>query len=361
MNSRRFCKAEVHVRRPATKTFLGSLLFCLLGSLVASAATPDWLRTLANAPQKKYADDVDAVVLLDEGETTVRDNGEIITHGRIAYKILRPEGRHYAEHQLEFDSETKINYLRGWSITAKGQEYEAKDKDGFERSISSYEVFSDAKMKLLILPGAEVGTVVGFEYEHKRRPYVFDDEWYFQNRIPVERSAYTLRVPPGWEYRAEWINHAAQDPMVLNGSYVWELKDLPRIEAEYNQPPYRALAASLVVTFFSDKIKNHTFRSWNDLALWHAQLIAGTREPSPALQQKVQELAPASMPMFERIKALARFAQRDVRYAAIEIGIGGHKPHPAAEIFAHRYGDCKDKATVLITMLAQIGVKGYFM
>ena len=58
---------------------------------------------------------------------------------------------------------------------------------------------------------------------------------------------------------------------------------------------------------------------------------------------------------------MARFAQRDVRYAAIEIGIGGLKPHPAAEIFTHRYGDCKDKATVLITMLAQIGVKGYFM
>jgi hypothetical protein len=65
--------------------------------------------------------------------------------------------------------------------------------------------------------------------------------------------------------------------------------------------------------------------------------------------------------MFERMKALARFAQRDVRYAAIEVGIGGFKPHPAAEIFAHRYGDCKDKATVLASMLAQIGVKSFYM
>jgi hypothetical protein len=348
------------VHRTVTKA-LGFLLLAGLGTSLAAAGTPDWLHALAQQPQKKYADDANAVVLLDDQETTVRDNGEIVMHERIAYRILRPEGRHYAEYQLDFDSETKISSFHGWSITAQGQEYEAKEKDGFERSLTSYEVFSDEKVKVLILPGAEVGTVVGFEYERKKRPYVFQDFCFFQERIPVERSSYTLRLPPGWEFSAQWINHAPQDPVIQNGSYVWELKDLPRIETEYNEPPYRALATTLLVNFFSDKVKSQTFRSWNDLALWHAQLTSGTREPSPALQQKVQELAPASMPLFDRMKALARFAQRDVRYAAIEIGIGGFKPHPAAEVFAHRYGDCKDKATVLAAMLAQIGVKSFYM
>ncbi|HKF20061.1 MAG TPA: DUF3857 domain-containing transglutaminase family protein [Candidatus Angelobacter sp.] len=340
---------------------LAAFLVAGLSVPLAAAGTPDWLRVLAQQPQKKYADDANAVVLLDNQETTVQNSGEIVTHERIAYRILRPEGRHYAEYQLDFDSETKISSFRGWSITAQGQEYEAKEKDSFERSLTSYEVFSDEKVKVLILPGAEVGTVVGFEYERKKRPYVFQDFCFFQERIPVERSSYALRLPPGWEYSAQWINHAPQDPLIQNGSYVWELKDLPRIETEYNEPPYRALAATLLVNFFSDKVKSQTFRSWNDLALWHAQLTAGTREPSPTLQQKVQELAPATMPMFDRMKALARFAQRDVRYAAIEIGIGGLKPHPAAEVFAHRYGDCKDKATVLAAMLAQIGVKSFYM
>jgi hypothetical protein len=65
--------------------------------------------------------------------------------------------------------------------------------------------------------------------------------------------------------------------------------------------------------------------------------------------------------MLDRIQALARFAQSDVRYAAIEVGIGGYLPHPASQIFKNRYGDCKDKATVLSTMLAQIGVKSYYI
>jgi hypothetical protein len=327
----------------------------------ARAATPDWLRSLVQQPQKKYADDVNAVVLLDDGETTIKDNGEIVSHGRIVYRILRPEGKGYAQHELPFDTETKINYFHGWSITATGQEYEAKDKDAFERSTSTYEVYSDDKEKILVLPGADVGTVVGFEYERRARPYVFQDNWYIQSELPVEKSRFTLHLPASWEYRAEWINHAEVQPSISGSTSVWELNDVPRIEREYNQPPARALLGRILVTFFSEKVKNQTYKSWNDLGLWYGQLTSGSRDPGPALQQKVQELAPASMPLLERVRALARFAQHDVRYAAIEMGIGGFRPHPATEIFAHRYGDCKDKATVLGSMLAQIGVKSYYM
>jgi hypothetical protein len=75
----------------------------------------------------------------------------------------------------------------------------------------------------------------------------------------------------------------------------------------------------------------------------------------------VQELAPASLPQMDRIRALARFAQHDVRYVEIKIGVGGWRPHMAGDVLSHRYGDCKDKATVLSSMLAQIGVKSYYL
>jgi hypothetical protein len=346
------------------KTAIKAIYILALASLfpaLAAAGTPDWLRVLAQAPPKKYADDVNAVVLLDEEEVTVRDAGDIVHHGRFACRILRPEGKSCAELVLHFDSETKINSFHAWSITAKGQEYEVKDKDALESSLSSYEVFSDIKYKIMVLPGAQVGTVAGFEYEQKDRPFLFQDFWRFQDERPVERSRYTLRLPQGWEYRANWLNHAEQNPVEQGGAYVWEVTEVPRIESEYRRLPDRALAGTMIVTFFSEKIKSHTFRSWSEFGAWYSQLTADTRQPSPALQQKVQELAPASLPLFERIKALARFAQRDVRYAAIEVGIGGLKPHPAGEIFSHRYGDCKDKATVLSTMLAQIGIKSFYM
>jgi hypothetical protein len=346
------------------KKVISAGLFLFLINLVpasANAGVPDWLRSLAQQQVKKYADDANAVVLLDDQEITVKDNGEIVEHHRIAYRILRPEGKHYAELPVAFDKETKLNYLRGWSITAKGQEYEAKDKDSLEVSTTTFEVFSDEKVKFLRLPGGDVGTVVGYEYERKQRPYIFEDRWDFQSTIPVEKSRYSLHLPSAWEYRADWINFAEIKPVETGNNSVWELKDVPRIEKELHKLPDGALAGKMVVTFYSDKVRSQTYRTWNELAAWHAQLIAPSFGTSPAMQQKVLELAPASRPMLDRIKALARFAQRDIRYAAIEVGIGGLRPHPADEIFAHRYGDCKDKATLLSTMLTQIGVKSFYM
>jgi len=347
--------------RKSTTRFAFLLVLTLTSPLLNASPVPDWLRSLSQQTPKKYADDTNFVILLDEQETIVRDGGEILERHRIACRILRPEGKDCARMDLVFDDETKISYFHGWSITTKGQEYETKDKDAFEASYSTYEVFSSLKRKHMAVPGADIGTVVGFEFEQKRRPYLFQDFWFLQDEVPVERARYSLRLPQSWEYRANWVNHVEQQPSEQNGAYVWEVNDIPRIEREYHRPPSRALAATMIVTFYSQTVKDQTYRSWNDLGVWYSQLTADTRQPSPALQQAVQQMAPASLPLFERIRALARFAQRDVRYAAIEVGIGGLKPHPAGEIFAHRYGDCKDKATVLSTMLAEIGVKSFYM
>src|SRR5258708_196467 len=217
-----------------------ALLSAVLGMVVGfwpatahAASIPDWLRNAARQPAKKYADDVNAVILMDFRETTVKDNTDIVTHGWIAYRILRPEGKEVAQYGIAYSDETKVRYLRGWSITAQGQEYEVKEKDAFERSLSTYEIYSDDRAKILIIPGAEVGAVVGFEYERRQRPYAFQDDWSFQRSLPAELSRYELRLPQGWEYRAEWVNHAAQAPVEQGGAYIWELRDTPPIEKEY--------------------------------------------------------------------------------------------------------------------------------
>ena len=338
--------------------FLFLLNFLPIGGF---ASVPDWLRGLANQPAKHYADDDNAVVLLDSAETNVRENGDIVTHARIAYRILRPEGKSYARHTLDFDSETRINSFHGWSITAKGQEYETKDRDAIEVSVTTFEVYSDEKARILLVPGADVGTVVGFEYEQRRRPYIFQEQWFIQESIPVEKSRFTLEIPPGWEYRADWINHAEVQPAISGNTYAWELNDIPRIEHENDSPPVISIGSRMITTFFSERIRNQTYKSWKEFGTWYSQLAAGARDPNPALQQKAHELAPDNLPLLDRIRNLAQFSQHDIRYAEISIGIGGWRPHTAVDTFNHRYGDCKDKATLLSSMLTQIGIKSYYL
>jgi hypothetical protein len=345
------------------KKLISPALLIIVGLAPACGAAeiPDWLRAASRQTVRNYADDVNAVVLLKEDETSVNDKGEIVEHGRRVYRILRPEGRDYGVFETSYRNETKVTSLHGWSITAKGQEYEAKEKDAYERNVSTYEVYSDIKQKILRVSGADVGSVVGFEFERKHRPFIFDDDWHFQGPIPIERAKYTLRVPTGWEIDAHWVNYPEHKPSVQGEIYTWELADIPAIEHEYNRPPYEALAGRLTVSLISEKFKTQTYRNWSELGAWDAQLMTGVFDNSSPLQQKVQEIAPATMPLLDRIKALARFAQKDIRYAAIEIGIGGYKPHQASDVFTHRYGDCKDKAGILKAMLGQIGVKSYVM
>jgi len=59
---------------------------------------------------------------------------------------------------------------------------------------------------------------------------------------------------------------------------------------------------------------------------------------------------------YDKADAIATFLQKQIRYFAIEMGVGGFQPHPAPEIFKGRYGDCKDKATLLSAMLSSVGI-----
>jgi Transglutaminase-like superfamily len=89
--------------------------------------------------------------------------------------------------------------------------------------------------------------------------------------------------------------------------------------------------------------------------------VQGRREPSPEIKQKVTELTAGKTDTLAKMQALSNYVQRDIRYVAIELRIGGWQPHPARDIFNNHYGDCKDKATLLSTMLKEIGVDSYYV
>src|SRR6202000_947225 len=331
MSSRPFSLEAVLMRKKAIN-FARLFFLAVVASATAHAALPFWMQQAAQLPAKTYANDVNSVVLYHEVETTVRDSGETVTQHRMVIKVLRPAGRDEAYHPVYFDDETKLNYFKGWSLSAKGVEYEAKKDDVYEVSASDdTDLYTDEKAKVMRIPGVDVGTVIGVEWEQKRHPYTFEDQWIFQVHQPVDHAKFILHLPAGWEYRAAWLHYKDQHPQVQNGTYTWDLTDIPRIESEYEMPHWRALAGQMIVTFFSEKTKGRDYANWNDYGQWYTQLTSGRRDPSPALQQKVQELAPASMPMLDRLRALARFAQHDVRYAAIEVGIRGFHPPPAGE------------------------------
>jgi len=371
MNSRSSCSPAQRRRVIEIQRILIFFIFCVMGCLAgaprsAAGDAPGWMHALVNVPLPAHDEKTDVVLLYSERIVTVQSADKIKTTVREAYKILRPGGREYGTLAVSYNSHSKITGMRGWCIPAQGKDYEVKDKEAVEISlpkIDGSELVSDVKDKLLRIPAADPGNIVGYEYEKEEQPFVLQNVWHFQEANPVREAHYTLQLPSGWEYKVTWMNYPEIKPAQSGNQSQWVVSEVKGIKHEDNMPPWQGVAGQMIVTFFppGGAKQNQAFQDWKQMGIWYQGLTSGRREASPELKQKVALLTSSPSIPLAKMKAIGEFAQRDIRYVAIELGIGGWQPHAAAEVFNHHYGDCKDKATLIAAMLHEIGIDSYYV
>jgi len=331
-----------------------------------SGDAPQWMHALVNVPLPEHDEKTNAVLLLAEDTFVVQGNGKMKRIERRVYKILRPDGRNYGVIHADFDSETKINFIHGWCIPSQGKDYEVKDKEALETAlfgVQDGELMTDLRTKVLTIPAADPGNIVGYEIEQEVHPYVIQDVWTFQHAgVPVREAHYTLQLPAAWEYKAVWLNHAEVAPSGGSGQWQWTVSDVKAIKPESGMPPREGVAGQMVLSLIpSGGSGNKGFESWADMGRWQDGLARGRRTASPEIKQKVADITKADATQLAKMRELSQFVQKDVRYVAIQLGIGGWQPHPATDVFTHKYGDCKDKATLLSAMLQEIGVESFYV
>ena len=344
---------------------LAAAAFAVLvpASALAWGGAPDWLKELAKQPLPPMPPKTHAVVLLDERTLTVSESGQITETRRMAGKILDADGRSLAVLAIPFDGETKISGLHGWSIGPKGDEFSSSDKDTLEMAAVDGELYADQKIKGLRMPLSEPGTVFAREYERRERPQWLQESWDFQRGDPVQTSRLTLVLPEGWTHEERWFNAAPVAPQTSGNRASWQLTGIAAVKDEPRRPPYRAVAGRMAINFIppQTQLAGKSHRSWDDVGRWYAALAADRRVPTAEVQAKASALVAGKQTAIEKVAALAAFAQRDIRYVAIEIGVGAIQPHPAPAILSSRFGDCKDKVTLLAAMLKAIGVDSHYV
>src|SRR5450631_1592034 len=343
-----------------TKIAWLSLTLLFLGARAgAGVAIPDWVRQAAAQPSATYSADTNAVVLLDDTEETVAGAGEYLEHHRRVVRILRPQGRDEAELGVPLDRQEKVLSVHAWSVDASGHEYEVKDKEFLDVSPYSDVLYSDFHVLRATAPAAGSGSLIGFEYTARRRGWLNQLDWTFQEDIPVREAQFSVQLPGGWEFKPSWTGAAAVRPARVENTSKWVVHDVPAIEREPRMPAFRSLYGRMEVAYFAP---NETaVGSWEGLGRWYGGLTAGRRMATPEIVEKVKQLTADRTDFDGRVRSLASFLQSDVRYVAIEIGVGGFQPHPASDIFHARYGDCKDKATLLSSMLQEAGIRSDYL
>ena len=374
MSSKWYCNPAERLRLRGTNfrgavrclAVLALAVVCLVCRAWAVGDAPGWMHALVNAPLPAHDEKTDAVLLYSEKTVTVVSADKIKTTVREAYKILRPAGRDYGVVVVSYNAHEKITSIKGWCIPAQGKDYEVKDKDAVEISlpkVDGSELVSDVKDKVLRIPASDPGNIIGYEYEEEKQPYVLQDVWSFQETSPVREAHYTLQLPQGWEYKATWLNYPEAKSAQTGSQAQWVVSDIKGIRHEDEMPPWPGVAGQMIVSFYppGGAAQNKAFQSWQQMGVWYQGLISGRQDASPEVKQKVAALAASAGTQLEKMKAVAGFAQKDIRYVAIELGIGGWQPHPAAEVFTHHYGDCKDKVTLMSAMLREIGIENYYV
>ena len=99
-----------------------------------------------------------------------------------------------------------------------------------------------------------------------------------------------------------------------------------------------------------------TFESWDQIGRWYASLEKDRRAPSPEVRAKAQELTKGLNTDLEKTEALYDFVAKNFRYVSLSLGVGRYQPHAASDVLHDQYGDCKDKHTLLASLLQAEGL-----
>ena len=343
--------------RHLLRACVGVVLWSSLHAWAGSVQVPDWMRAAAQEKLPEYGPKTEAVVLLEETTLTVQANGSAVEKIRRVVKILRPQGRVYGEVVVPFNADSKLNFLHVWSIGPDGHEYAMRDDESIESGVrESGMLYVDERFKVAHAPGRDVNGIVAYEYEQRVPSYFSEDTWGLQESIPKHVERFVLHLPPGWEYKAAWHQHAAIEPQTNADGAMWELRDEPGLDLRDvpAAPAWQSLSARGVISYFGGDNKRPS-GSWRSIGAFYQQLAEDRAQPTPEITAKAHELIAGKADFAEKAQAIAEFVQH-TRYVGIEIGIGGWQPHAASAIFHSNSGDCKDKATLLAAMMTAAGM-----
>ena len=350
-------------------------LRCLTGMLFLCASTtgfaglfgkppvPDWGLAANKTATPAYAKDASAVILFDEYVETVDAQGRAVEREREAIRILKPQGRHNTC-EVTYDVDEKINYFRVWVIAADEKQYMAQDSDFIEEGDTSVPVMlSTRKSRIARPPAVDVGATVICESEEIMRPFMQEKVWSIQSGIPIVFQALEIELPPGRAHQQAWHNYTPVKPMELAPNHLrWEVKDMAALNLRDvpSSPEWAALAARMTVQWGQGAVDG-VANQWREIGEWVTTLEADRPAASPEITAEVQTLIAGSPDFYTKLSRITDFVQKNIRYFIVMRGIGGLQANHASDIFRNRYGDCKDKTTLLISMLQAAGVHAYFL
>ena len=301
----------------------------------------------------------DRRTFVDLTATTVFPNGLASRFHQVVFQPLTEsaaaEAREYA---FGFEADTESVQLRGARVyRADGKIDEAIETGEGAADNPALSTYTSERAYYVHFPRLNPGDVVELLYRVEdvapRNAFAdyFGEVNYLQSSEPIARAEYVLLTPRS---RAFYFN----EPHVPNltrtveesgdvRTYRFVATDVPPVLPEASQPPYGELLGHVHVS---------TYKSWDDMARWYWGLVKDQFVADDEVRRRSAEATKGLTDERAKVRAVYDYVVEKTRYVALEFGIHGFKPYSSAQIFARGFGDCKDKATLIVTMLKELGI-----
>lgn len=324
---------------------------------------------LEKTPTKDDYPNTDVVCLLREGE--FRMNMMLSTFSEhIIVKIIEESGKKYADVKIPFYEDWEILELRARTIKPNGDVVELNQENIFEVSnFEEYVLYADKKAKVFAFPAVGTGCILEYYYTlGYAAPYV--PIWSFQDEMPVISARFVYDVPRnvGFKYITSSIPGYTIEKDILDTPFKnkarFILKNLPAINEEplvssiFDISSWILMTWASLETYFWGEISSGQ-ESWTSIGQEYHRVLDSLLVPSEEIKEKVNELIVDCQNDEEKIKAIYKYIQNNFRYVAISIE--GHRfmPNEPDKVLKNLYGDCKDLASLLITMLKAADITSY--
>jgi tetratricopeptide (TPR) repeat protein len=258
---------------------------------------------------------------------------------------------------MVFDPAESMVEVRRARVRRKDGTIEALgDTQVFALASAGYRMYYDQRQIVVQFPGLRVGDTleVAFLRRDVAARNMFDE--YFGDLMPLQSGEpmrhveYVLEAPSD---KPLYFNRKVKKTESADGkttTYRVVADDVPGIKPEGAMPGWTEVAQYLHVS---------TYRSWDDVGRWYWNLVREQLVVDDSIRKGVAQVLaklPADADARAKVFALYEHVVRNTRYVGLEFGIHGFKPYRTTDIYSRRFGDCKDKASLLKVMLAEAGI-----
>ncbi len=361
------------VLRRLVPCFLALLLPCVVVlECRAQESTQAWNAKHFSVPAKDLYEAASAgitadganIALFDDDESFTFDEAGRLTHvGHYIYKVLTAKGAEgWDTLSVGWDPWHEMRpVIRARVIRPDYTEHNLDPNAITEEPArgGDYKTYSDGKRLTAPLPAIAPGAVVEEEFlERETEPFFAPGRvgraFFGHEQVPVAHSSAVFEAPKSLPLRIE--------PRLLPGVTPKRVETNGRVTITYEIGPLEGVEAHDANlpsdAYLFPEIDYSTGASWQALATEYSKIVDG-KAKSNSVQSIVDGLVSGKSTQREKEAAIVDYVDQEVRYTGIEFGEAAIVPHSPEETLALKYGDCKDKATLLVAMLRAAGIPSY--